>query len=239
MTTRTALALGLAAALLFAGCDQAEPGAESPVVEDAAGDSGTPASDQPVGMIASGTTEAVATVAEPVAPTSIGIESGTSAEMAAEKVPFGLLEPVDLPPTTYRDLVRLTEPDPANQAESDAAGLPKVRFIYSTGDGSLVLVQSAATGEPGEGEPIAVGAHSGWQVSDDPPVLVWEQDGVRLEMRGNGLSFEVVMAAAASMAPLGAWPGPLEAPNVEESTATADAAATAGTPPAGTPAPTG
>jgi hypothetical protein len=102
-----------------------------------------------------------------------------------------------------------------------------------------MVLQSAATGEPAEGEAITIGEHSGWRVSEEPPVIVWEQDGVRIEMRGVGLEFDVVMAAAVSMAPLGTWPGPLTAPNVEESTATADAAATAGTPPAGTPEPTG
>jgi hypothetical protein len=152
-------------------------------------------------MIASGTAAVGPTVAEPQRPTQEGQQSATTADAAAAKVPFGLLEPTDLPMGTYRDLVYLIEPMPD---APPSPNLPAVRFLYTLDTGSLSLTMTPATGETAEGEAISIGAHPGWQVSADPPHLIWEQDGVRLELRGTVPS-DIALAAAASMAPLGTW----------------------------------
>lgn len=204
-----------------------QPASGTEAVVGAVSGEPTPLGGGPVGMIASGSAEPIATLADATEPAPAASGGrGVKVEEAAAKVPFGLLEPVDLPSTTHRDMVRLTEVDTGAAA---APGLPSVRFVYTVDDGSLVLLQTAATGEAAEGEAITIGSHSGWRTSEDPLVVVWEQDGVRLELRGSGVSPELLMAAAASMEPLGAWPGPLEAPNADELTATAESPAAAGT----------
>ena len=194
------LSAGVVMSACDSGSDVGEPGA---VVEEATGASGAeaPSDSTPMGMISSGTAAAVPTVAEPQRPTQEGQQSATTAEAAAEKVPFGLLEPTDLPMGTYRDLVYLIEP----MADAPPSpNLPAVRFLYTLDTGSISLTMTPATGEPAEGEAVTIGAHQGWQVSADPPHYIWEQDGVRLELRGTVPS-EVALAAAASMAPLGSW----------------------------------
>ena len=97
------------------------------------------------------------------------------------------------------------EPRPGEQDPT----LPRVVMIYQ-GDpvGAVVVTEGPATGQPGDGEPVSVGAHQGWLTAEGNPVLVWEQDGVRIELRGRQVAKEKLLEAAASMVPFAAPPSP-------------------------------
>jgi hypothetical protein len=165
-----------------------EVASDVPTVEGATGEEPTP-----VGLISSGTSERPTPRPEPERPEGAAQNRGSSLSQAMEGVPFTVLEPKDLPADAHRDLI--------HRIESDTA--PGVRFIYSMeSGGSIVVLQTAATGAAAEGDEVAVGAHTGWRsTNDSTTLLVWEQDGVRLELRGLGVADEILLAAAASMAP--------------------------------------
>ncbi len=164
-----------------------------------------PTAEAGVGLITSGTTEVTEpTTAPPERPTQSALERATSAQEAADNVPFGLLEPTIIPEDAHRDLVRILEA-PGDEARSD---LPAVRFVYTSDSGSLMVYQSPATGEAADGEAATIGDYDAWKVSDDPPTWVWEQDGVRLKIWSPNMDEAIVRDAAASMAPFGSWGGP-------------------------------
>jgi hypothetical protein len=147
---------------------------------------------------------------EPVRPTQpLGIQRFGNIEEAAETVPFGLLEPASLPENSSLSIVQIVEPV---EGETEP-GLPAARLIYDIDlEGVIVLYQSPATGEPGTGEPIAIGVYDGWTDEVEYPdgtmtTLQWEQDGVRVEMRGRSIDPEALMAAAVSLVPYPAGVG--------------------------------
>jgi hypothetical protein len=157
------------------------------------------------GMIASGQATRPADEATPAPrPTSpMGVQRAVPISEAFKAVTtYKLLEPKKLPADYHRDLIHLIEapvgkPDPS---------LPKVRMIYTGDTGTLVILQGIATGEAGEGEPVDIGTHKGWYTAaasaDGTPILVWEQDGTRLEMRGKNVTKDAMLAAAAGMGPV-------------------------------------
>jgi hypothetical protein len=176
-------------------------------------DTDDPADEQSEGMVSSGEVEPLPEIepTDPVRPTQpVGIQRHASLEDAIAAMPFTLHEPADLPEGSSRTIVQIIEP-----VEGETVpGLPAARLIYDIDlKGVIVLYQSPATGEPGTGEPIVIGAYEGWSdtldVSEGDPmsVLVWEQDGVRFELRGRSIAAEALQAAAESMAPVDAEGG--------------------------------
>jgi hypothetical protein len=225
MPARTWLAIATVALLLFgasACTKQPGPASNAPAgTESAPGaaETGTPVNDQPVAMIASGSAtmppEASTPSGERPAPAE-GVQRAVSLDEARQKVPFTLMEPTDLPTDTYMTMVQLIEPE-AGQTSPD---LPAVRVIYDVEEtGVIVLYQSPATGETAAGEPITIGSVSGTvSTTDSTDIITWEKDGVRYEMRATGVSRDVMVAAAASLAPStasGAATGGQQPPNPE------------------------
>jgi hypothetical protein len=193
---------------------QAEPAAPLPEPEDVAAVESPGLGEQPVdpaaeptpeGMIASGTAELGPTTTPPTRPTQPGVQRAVTLADAVDAVPFPVFEPTDLPEESYRDVVQLIEP---YEGVPNPA-LPAVRFIYTLGSGdtagqggTLVVYQSPATGEPPEGEETTVGGQPAWlNAAGEATVLAWEREGTRIELRGNGVVQEVLLAAAESMAP--------------------------------------
>jgi len=167
-----------------------------------------PPDSTPVAMIASGTVErpVVPTpAAESTAaarPTSEGRRRTVPVATAMAAVPFPLFEPSDLPETTYRPgTVHLIEPHEGQQSDS----LPAVRIIYDfERSGSLIVLQSPARGVPSDGE--QVGEINGNPVFQkkigEQTIVVWEQDGVNIEMRGQRLEPDQLLAYARRMVPM-------------------------------------
>jgi hypothetical protein len=176
----------------------ADLGASAPMT--GAVEAGTPMEPTvPVGQISSGTVQPGPTSTEPVRPTQAGNQRPVPLATAIASVPFPVLAPQEFPGPEHLDVVHLREP----REGEDATGLPAVRLIYSIEpNGSIVINESAATGAEGEGEAIDVAGNAGWiQESGDAIVVTWEQDGVRIELRGSRLTREQVLAAAASVGP--------------------------------------
>jgi hypothetical protein len=155
-------------------------------------------------MIASGSAPPPATAVGPTATTlapAAGIQRAVTMEEAKAGVPFAILEPKALPDETYRDLQYVvTAPSGVDNPE-----LPGVRMIYTVaGRGTLVVFESPATGKPCEGESLDINGHPACFVSGQTgtDLLVWEQDGLRIEFRGRGLDQPTLLAAAQSMAPV-------------------------------------
>jgi hypothetical protein len=153
-----------------------------------------------VGMISSGTATIGPSVEPPSVPEDRFIRTRMTAQDAASKVSFGVLEPVDVPMGTRRSPVFLLEPLP----EDPQPDLPAVLFLYSVDNASLIIRMSEATGLPAEGEPVTIGGHEGWRIPGDQLHLLWEQDGVRIDLRATTPE-DIAMAAAASMQPFGSW----------------------------------
>jgi hypothetical protein len=176
-------------------------------VADTAGVQGTaePGSqpDQPVGMIASGSATAPvkAEATDIVRPQPAeGVQRVVTLDEARKAVPFTLMEPATLPENTYLTIAQLIQ----DVEGGTSPRLPAVRLIYDVeGVGVIVLMQSPATGEPGEGEDVPIGNVTGNILENpDATVLTWEDNGVRYEMRGGqGVPREALLAAAASLAP--------------------------------------
>jgi hypothetical protein len=203
----------------------------APAGTEASGGAPAP-NNTPVGLISSGTVTS-SPIEAPVNPTSSTRSRPSSLNAAAEKVGFTVLEPADLPDTAHRDMIQLVEAEEGMTAPNT----PAIRFIYTLEEGgTIVVLQSAATGEPGPGDPATIGGHDGWKQEEGTAVIyTWEQDGVRVELRGIRVSADVLEAAAASMsgADIG---GADNGANMEtaDQTATAEAADSGA---AGTPAP--
>ncbi len=129
----------------------------------------------------------------------VGQRRIVSLEQAIAGATFQLLEPKELPEESYRDVVHL---ETAVEGETDPA-LPAVRFVYTLSNGgALIMFQHPATGEEGPGEPVDIAGISGWAADDEAPVVTWEQDGVRIELRGKDVDLDLVLAAARSVGPL-------------------------------------
>lgn len=135
---------------------------------------------------------------------------------AEGKVPFKLLEPTDLPKGANRGSnVHLIEPFEGQEADY----LPAVRMIYDLeSGGSIILLQSPARDGVIDGaeKQDVDGRTVYFQRNDGQTIATWEQDGVHIELRAQGLSDEPLEAIISSMAPLGSTP--------------AEPAATSGTP---------
>lgn len=162
----------------------------------APGDQASPSPAQP--MVASGQATlppAVQVTEQPRPQPEEGIQRAVSLEEAKAAVPFPFLSAV-MPETADLTMVQLIE---APEGTS-VSGLPAVRTIYDLEGALLVVYQSPATGEPAEGEPVSVGAHSGnIQESDQVTILTWEQDGVRVVLRVTDLDREALVKLAATM----------------------------------------
>lgn len=194
------LAIGLLA-LGLGACDPkdtasegVDPGTSS--VEEVAADTGT-AETQPI---------AVATASTPVAPRPISlVEQGKRRTVditaAVEAVAFGALEPSTLPKGSKRTVVHLIEL--IEGIENPA--LPAIRYIYDLPDGTgLIIVQSPARGDLGEGEEVMIGDIPGrLQDNGSAAVLVLERDGVNVELRGIGVRREAILELAAGLVPYG------------------------------------
>ncbi|MFN2116043.1 MAG: hypothetical protein ACK2T6_10035 [Anaerolineae bacterium] len=204
-------------AQLAGGDEAAQQGLTGAEGEDAAagedqGDSGVVAEpgdgqqQQPV--IASGGDEPLpaSSEEEPVRPTQpLGVQRFSNIDEAVEAMPFTLLEPKTLPENSSLSIVQIIEPV---EGETEP-GLPATRLIYDIDlQGVIVLYISPATGEPGTGEPTTIGPYEGWSevvgaAGDEMTILLWEQDGTRIEMRGRSIGLEDLMAAAESLGPVG------------------------------------
>jgi hypothetical protein len=152
----------------------------------------------PEGRISSGAVQLGPTKTPPVRPEApAGVRRIVPLDQAIDGATFTVLEPKVLPENTHRDVVHLESPQ---EGETNPV-LPAVRFIYTLdGGGALVLYQHPATGEDGPGDPVDINGNSGWAVDGEKPVVTWEQDGVRLELRGD-LDLDTILAAARSMGP--------------------------------------
>ncbi|MCB0216602.1 MAG: hypothetical protein H6648_10645 [Caldilineae bacterium] len=120
-------------------------------------------------------------------------------EEAVDGLPFTPLEPSALPKGAARSVVHLIQP--IEGIENPA--LPAVRFIYDfQAGGTLILVQSIARGDLGEGDDVEVSGVPAKQSRDgDSEVLVFERDGINVELRGKGLPRAQVLALAESLLP--------------------------------------
>jgi hypothetical protein len=120
-------------------------------------------------------------------------------EEALKILPFKALEPKGLGNEWNLDATQVIEPRPG---ETDAT-LPRVRFIYQADPtGTIFLTEGPLTGAtPDGGAPIDIGSHKGWLLTQPAATLVWEQDGVRVEMRGRDLTQEQLMKLATSLGP--------------------------------------
>lgn len=176
-----------------------EPGVAPPSEEDT-GEEAVAATETPHGRISSGEVERPPTKVPPERPTAeAGIRRIVSIDDAMEGATFTLLEIKDLPEDSHRDVVYLETP----YEDETSPILPAVRFVYDTGAGSaIVMYQHPATGDEAPGEAVEIGSYSGWLVSEEPPVVIWEQDGVRIELRGKDIDLQTVLTAAASVAPI-------------------------------------
>jgi|GEM_PF-5704921 len=163
------------------------------------------------GMISSGQDEPLpeSNATEPVRPTpEEGIQRFVTIEDAQAALPFPLHVPTELPENSDLTMVQLIEPI-EGQTVTD---LPAARLVYDIDmQGVLVVRQSPATGQPGTGEEVSIGDNPGWldELSAGPDnavtlIIVWEQDGIRYDMRGRNLDRETMLTAAASMAPYSA-----------------------------------
>ncbi len=176
----------------------AAPTAEAPV---AGGNVAESTPEAPVPQIASGTMPAIQSPPTPTPlPTGIGERHVVTLEQALAAATFPLYEPKDLPEKTYRDVVQLEQP---REGES-APGLPLVRFVYTVEpSGAFFITQRPADGSPGQGEPVDIAGISGWLTETETAVIVeWELGQTRIQVRGNGLDRDTVLAAARSMTPI-------------------------------------
>jgi hypothetical protein len=202
-TTGAALAL---LAWLAAGClgpGQAPPSGPATPVIGAVATSGAGAAAVPTaGLITSGTSAAPTEELPPVRPEAeVGVRRAVHVDEARRLLPFTPLEPRDLERTFNLDATQLIEDRPGETTP----GLPQVRFVYQAEpSGALFITQGPATGEPLTGTPVDVAGHAGWITTTPLMTVTWEQDGVRIELRGRNLPREEVLRAANSMAPMGA-----------------------------------
>jgi hypothetical protein len=187
-----------------AGNAAVEPGSEE-IAADTSSDTGsgdesaagmTDEEATPEGRISSGAFElkpTPTTAERPQAPA--GVRRIVPLEEALAGAPFVVMEPSVLPEDTHRDVVHLESPQ---EGETNPA-LPAVRFVYTlAAGGAMVLYQHPATGEPGAGDEVDINGNTGWAVEGETPLVTWEQDGVRLELRGD-TDLDTLLAAARSM----------------------------------------
>ncbi len=200
----TLAALGLTVAACGSQAEPAsQPGAPTTAAEASVAIADLPtieAGVQPTaGMISSGTAERPTDLPAPERPTpEAGVRRAIHINEAVRVLPYTVLEPKALAEGFFLDATQLTE----NPEGQSLPGLPKVRMIYQ-GDpqGVIILVEGPATGATAEGEAVQIGAYPGWYTDSPAPILVWEQDGLRIEMRGKDVTRDLLLAAAASMAP--------------------------------------
>lgn len=186
------------------GGDETAPDGESaaeataPVEGDASGVTDDPDA-PPIGQISSGTAEVPEPVEEPARPDTGARNRPATLAEAMEAVDFTVLEPKQWPVDVHRDMIHVVEPD----AGGSEAGLPAVRFIYTVDEGgTVVLLQSPATGEAAEGTEVAISGHTAWmRKADEYSILTWEQDNVRLELRGSTVDEPTLIAIAESVGP--------------------------------------
>ncbi len=192
----------------LAGCTQksSTPGANLPGTQAPSGGEALEATPEaPVPQIASGTMPTIKEMPTPTAlPASPAERHVVTLEQALSAATFPLYEPQDLPEKTYRDVVQL---ETAREGET-ASGLPLVRFVYSVEpSGALIIVQRPADGSAGQGETVDIAGVSGWLTETENAVVVeWEQGGTRIQIRGNDLDRDTVLAAARSMTPVARQP---------------------------------
>ncbi len=206
MSTRawlSILVIGLLAVGVVACSKTGGDGPDGTISEGApsAADEGTVAEGDAPGASDGGATEPQP-LTLPARPTVLGTRRNVPVGEAASTVSFTLLEPGDLPEDTHRDIVHLEEPPEGKSVP----GLPAVRFIYTTvPHGAIIIYQSPATGDEAEGEPTDIAGHSGWILEAEGGkniIIEWEQDGVRIQLRGSDVDKEVLLAAARSMQPV-------------------------------------
>ena len=150
------------------------------------------------GLISGGSIDRPTEVPTPARPTPpAGVRRALHINEAVRLVPFTLLAPTALNEGFNLDATQIFENQPGEQ---DPA-LPRVVMIYQADPvGSIVLTEGPATGAPFEGEATDVGSYKGGFTAE-PMVLEWEQDGVRLSLRGREVPREILFEAAQTMAP--------------------------------------
>jgi len=121
-------------------------------------------------------------------------------QTAAAELPFVLLEPAELPKDSVLTVIHLIEPIEG----IPNAALPAARFIYDLGDGSsLIMAQSIARGDLGEGEDRDLaGTAAKLQIDGRHLVLTFERDEVQYEMRSDQLTEAQLLALAAGLKPV-------------------------------------
>lgn len=189
-----ALLIGLA----LAGC---KTGAGSTAVAPEAG--GSPEAGGPAPAADGGT--AAPDAGSPAAPHQMSLlEKGrrrtVSIKEAAAGVTFVLQEPKKLPKDSVRSVVHLIE----KIQGIDNPALPAVRQIYDlAGGGTLIVVQSMARGDLGGEVNLRVGdADAHLDASGEQRVLVYEKDGVQVELRSNLLTAQQLQDIGSSMGPV-------------------------------------
>jgi hypothetical protein len=150
------------------------------------------------GLISGGAMDRPTEVPTPARPTPpAGVRRAVHINEAVRLVPFKLLTPTALNEGFNLDATQIFENLPGQQ---DPA-LPRVVMIYQADPvGSIVLTEGPATGAPFEGEPTDVGSYKGGYTAE-PMQLEWEQDGIRLSLRGREVTKEKLVEAAQTMAP--------------------------------------
>lgn len=130
--------------------------------------------------------------------TEVGVRRAVKLSEALRLVAFPALEPKAIARDYHLDAVSVFEQRPGEQA----SGLPKMVLVYQADSGAVLHVtEGPASGAPAPGSPVRIGPHAGGIVEEPGPVLTWEQDGVRIELRGQDLGRAQLLAAAESMAP--------------------------------------
>ncbi len=178
------------------GAPATEGGAGNPTV---AAMPTTAAGVQPTaGMISGGAIDRPTEEATPDRPTPpAGARRAVHINEAVRLVPFTLVVPRALNEGFNLDATQIFENLPGEQ---DPA-LPRVVLIYQADPvGSVVFTQGPATGAAFEGEPIDVGPHKGGFTAE-PMFLEWEQDNLRLSLRGREVTKEQLLEAAQSLQP--------------------------------------
>lgn len=189
----------LLSGLALAGC---KPGAGGTTVAPGAG---TPDAAAQASAPAAEGTAAAPGAGSPAAPHEMSLlEKGrrrtVGIKEAAAGVTFALQEPKKLPKDSVRSVVHLIE----KIQGIDNPALPAVRQIYDlAGGGTLIVVQSMARGDLGGEVNLRVGesdAHLG--AFGEQRVLIYEKDGVQVELRSNLLTAQQLQDVALSLGPV-------------------------------------
>jgi hypothetical protein len=150
------------------------------------------------GMISGGAVARPSEQTAPERPTPpAGARRAVHINEAVRLVPWKLLTPASLNKGFNLDSTQIFENLPGQKDPT----LPRVVMVYQADPvGAIVLTEGPATGQPVTGEPIDIGPHKGGYTAE-PMELQWEQDGIRLSLRGREVTKDKLVEAAGSMQP--------------------------------------